>query len=256
MSLLDHSLIDNIPDYSSVIPSTENIHDNNTPDDVDKDMMDIEKKELSKSLKYKVIFKNFFCSIIGSFVDINVKEDSILIDINHYKQLINHMSKVHIFIYNTFESDITTCHPIAYILDKAKPNTPINIYINSRGGDISVMSYLISALDNTQARTKTICSSLAASAGALLWSHGKELIAKDTAIIMFHTIQLGLYGHAKFVQKYSDVINQISEKELGYVLQRGLITEDEYKAMLDGKDIYFTGKTLMERLNQNTNGGN
>jgi ATP-dependent Clp protease protease subunit len=79
--------------------------------------------------------------------------------------------------------------------DDDKKNDPINIIINSDGGDVYEALGMIDFIQSLDVKVNTICRGRAMSAAALLLCAGTGTrAASKNSTIMFHEISSGIYG--------------------------------------------------------------
>ena len=84
---------------------------------------------------------------------------------------------------------------IMHMRDDDKKNDPINIIINSDGGDVYEALGMIDFIQSLDVKVNTICRGRAMSAAALLLCAGTGTrAASKNSTIMFHEISSGIYG--------------------------------------------------------------
>lgn len=84
---------------------------------------------------------------------------------------------------------------ILHMRDEEKKNDPINIIINSDGGDVYEALGMIDFIQSLDVKVNTICRGRAMSAAALLLCAGTGTrAASKNSTIMFHEISSGIYG--------------------------------------------------------------
>lgn len=84
---------------------------------------------------------------------------------------------------------------ILHMRDEEKKNDPINIVINSDGGDVYEALGMIDYIQSLDVKVNTICRGRAMSAAALLLCSGTGIrAASKNSTIMFHEISSGIYG--------------------------------------------------------------
>jgi len=109
-------------------------------------------------------------------------------------------------------------------LESENPNKDISIYINSPGGQVSSALAMYDTMQYIKPDVCTLCTGLAASAGALLLAGGAagKRYALPHSTVMIHQVLGGFQGqgsdiqiHAKEIQRTSDLLNQILAKHTG-----------------------------------------
>ncbi len=84
---------------------------------------------------------------------------------------------------------------ILHMRDESKKKDPINIIINSDGGDVYEALGIIDFIQSLDVKVNTICRGRAMSAAALLLCAGTGIrAASKNSTIMFHEISSGIYG--------------------------------------------------------------
>jgi len=84
---------------------------------------------------------------------------------------------------------------VLHMRDESKKNDPINIVINSDGGDVYEALGMIDYIQSLDVKVNTICRGRAMSAAALLLCSGTGVrAASKNSTIMFHEISSGIYG--------------------------------------------------------------
>lgn len=86
---------------------------------------------------------------------------------------------------------------ILHMRDDASKNDPINLIINSDGGDVYEALGIIDYIHSLDIKVNTICRGRAMSAAALLLCAGTGIrAASKNSTIMFHEMSSGMYGKA------------------------------------------------------------
>jgi ATP-dependent Clp protease protease subunit len=84
---------------------------------------------------------------------------------------------------------------VLHMRDESKKKDPINIIINSDGGDVYEALGIIDFIQSLDVKVNTICRGRAMSAAALLLCAGTGVrAASKHSTIMFHEISSGIYG--------------------------------------------------------------
>lgn len=82
---------------------------------------------------------------------------------------------------------------------------PINIYINSIGGDVMAALSLITVIENSLTPVHTHCIGEASSAGLLVFVTGHKRIAYKSSIFMYHELSSGSIGKLKDLEESVEV---------------------------------------------------
>lgn len=123
----------------------------------------------------------------------------------------------------------------------------INIHINSEGGNLDSATEIIAAIESCEATVNGHVNGFCASAatGVLLSCH--NYIVGDGAIFMIHCLSAMNHGKLPEMMSYSDFLKKRGLAILDQWYE-GFLTKDEIKKVYDGKDIWFDGEELRERL--------
>lgn len=87
------------------------------------------------------------------------------------------------------------------------PSAPINLYINSPGGDVQAGLTIVDVMNSLKCPVNTICYSLAASMAAVILAAGDKRYALKHATIMIHQPLVGAQGWLK-----NDDVNAMAER--------------------------------------------
>lgn len=106
---------------------------------------------------------------------------------------------------------------ILHMRDDSKKNDPINLIINSDGGDVYEALGMIDFIQSLDVKVNTICRGRAMSAAALLLCAGTGTrAASKNSTIMFHEISSGIYGkssdmkaNVQHTEKLEDILVDI-----------------------------------------------
>ena len=117
-----------------------------------------------------------------------------------------------------------------------KKNDPINIIINSDGGDVYEALGMIDYIQSLNVKVNTICRGRAMSAAALLLCSGTGVRAvSKNSTIMFHEMSSGIYG------KSSDMKANVQHMEKLEEILVGIMSDNSKK---DGK--FWKEKTIKD----------
>ena len=120
---------------------------------------------------------------------------------------------------------------ILHMRDESRKNEPINLIINSDGGDVYEALGMIDFIQSLDVKVNTICRGRATSAAALLLCAGTGIrAASKNSTIMFHEISSGIYG------KSSDMKANVQHTEKLEDILVGIIVENSNKDSAFWKD--------------------
>lgn len=89
---------------------------------------------------------------------------------------------------------------------------PINIYINSVGGDAMAALGLITVIESSETPIHTHCIGEASSAALFIFSVGHVRYAYKHSIFMYHQISTGTYGTFKDIEETVETIKHLQER--------------------------------------------
>lgn len=120
---------------------------------------------------------------------------------------------------------------IIHMRGEEKKNDPINVVINSDGGDVYEALGMIDFMQSLNIKVNTICRGRAMSAAALLLCAGTgNRVASKNSTIMFHEISSGIYG------KSSDMKANVQHTEKLEEILINIITSNSKRDSLFWKD--------------------
>lgn len=118
----------------------------------------------------------------------------------------------------------------------------INVRINSYGGSVADGLAIYNALKRHKATKAVSVDGVAMSSASLIAMAGSTVTMPPTSILMIHAPWGGLYGNAKEMRQYADVLDKFSESMAdAYVSKSGMARSDVVALLTDGEDHYYTG---------------
>lgn len=117
---------------------------------------------------------------------------------------------------------------------------PIQIYVNSFGGEVHDMWALIDIIEKSKSPIYTYCTGYAMSAAFKIFLAGHKRFATRHATFMYH--QMNCYRHGKYQdlvedRKEMDYLNRANEQ---YVMERTKISQEYIDEIRQKKqDVYF-----------------
>lgn len=123
----------------------------------------------------------------------------------------------------------------------------IKVDIVTPGGSMDTAHMLCRAIQRTPAHVVAYIGPTCASAGTAIALACEEWEIDDMSSFMIHTGSYGYAGMAPHVKANVDHIDKMMERfvRLTYT---GFLTEAEIERVLDGREMYFEGEELAERL--------
>lgn len=148
------------------------------------------------------------------------------------------------WIYDYFGMDATSPKDVNDALEKAN-GQPIDVEINSGGGDIFAGSEIYTALRSYTGGVNIYIVGLAASAASVIAMAGKSQMS-PTAMMMVHNVSSYAAGDHNVMDKQSEVL-KTADKAIAaaYVAKTGM-SEDEALAMMD-KETWLTAQQAVEK---------
>lgn len=125
------------------------------------------------------------------------------------------------------------------------------IYIDSPGGLIAAGGIIASAIQYSKATVITEARGICASAAALIHSSAKpgNAISTPFAVMMYHMSSHWDGGYStKVAERALNQVRYVNECLLNKALADGHITEDEFNAIQNGKDIFVPAATFERRV--------
>ena len=154
-----------------------------------------------------------------------------------------------IFLTDEIESHTLTDFIIRMrsLLQNRKDKTaPINLMINSPGGDIYEMFGIIDYIESLDVKVNTICRGRAFSAAAiiLVCGTGTRMMSKRSTV-MFHQSSSFLGGKMSDITAYLDNVKSLEKVIYGMLAERTKKDEDWWKNKMRS-DLFLTSDELLE----------
>ena len=159
------------------------------------------------------------------------------------------------WIYEWFEYDATCPNDVIKVIDQAN-GEPLEVYINSGGGDIFAGSEIYSALRSYKGEVNVHVVGFAASAASVIACAGKSDIS-PTAMFTIHNVSGGARGDYHVMDKESDVLQTANKSIAAAYMAKTGMSEQEALAMMD-KETWLTAqqavdKGLIDKIAENQN---
>jgi ATP-dependent Clp protease protease subunit len=159
------------------------------------------------------------------------------------------------WIYEWFEMDATCPNDVNKLIDQAN-GEPLEVYINSGGGDIFAGSEIYSALRSYKGEVNIHVVGFAASAASVIACAGKSDIS-PTAMVMVHNVSGGARGDYHVMDKSSDVLQTANRSIAAAYMAKTGMSEKEALAMMD-QETWLTAqqavdKGLIDKIAENQN---
>lgn len=134
-------------------------------------------------------------------------------------------------------------------IDFAQPEDVIILRVNSPGGSLSAIDYLLDALGKCKNHIVLEASGIFASAVTLLADYADDIYISDNCEILIHNAVFGEGG------KHKDVIDAVmfADKMNKRLLSRyysGMFNYKEMEQLYEGKQFYMDNEEYLERFNK------
>lgn len=123
----------------------------------------------------------------------------------------------------------------------------IHIDIVTPGGSLDTGHMLRRAIANTAAHTVAYIGPTCASAGTAIALACEEWEIDEMSSFMIHTASYGYVGMAPHVKANVDHSDKMINRFVR-TTYAGFLTDDEIERVIDGKEVYFEGDELAQRL--------
>lgn len=141
------------------------------------------------------------------------------------------------WIYDYLEMECSCPARVTAALEEAS-GQPIDVYINSGGGDIFAGSAIYSAIRSYTGKVTLHVTGLAASAASVIACAGRCLMS-PTAMMMVHNVSGSFAGDCHDMDKAAEVLRKANASiAAAYVAKTGM-TEDQALALMD-KETWLT----------------
>lgn len=149
------------------------------------------------------------------------------------------------WIYDLFDIDATSPERVLKgITAAAEKGEPLEVYINSGGGDIFAASEIYSAIREYSGDVKIHVVGLAASAASVIACAGKSDIS-PTAQIMVHNVSSVASGDYHDMDKMSEILQKVNETIANaYITKSGMAKEKALEIM--DKETWLTADEAVE----------
>lgn len=135
-----------------------------------------------------------------------------------------------------------------YLLEQEYKEMPINLYINSPGGDIDACLALLNVMENSKTPIYTHCIGSAASAALIIFSVGSKRIAYKHSSFMYHQLSSYSGGTFKDIEEQYEQVKIIQSNLEKIFLRYTKFTEKELEVIKNTKkDYYFDYKVALQK---------
>lgn len=123
-------------------------------------------------------------------------------------------------------------------------DTELHIFVNSVGGSVDNLSFVLQQALQYRHRV-TICCGSALSAGFILWACGHERYVSPYSELMYHTIYSGYEGKGTELTSYGNHIERLTTELMNAVDMKNLISDGD---MQKGRstEVWYLGKDFID----------
>lgn len=145
---------------------------------------------------------------------------------------------------NNDDDHLKKLYPIYGLTYKPEP---INIYIDSYGGQVYQCFGLLSVMERSETPIHTIVTGCAMSAGFMILITGHKRFAHKLSTPLYHQVSGGAFGTVKEMEEKITEAKRIQKQLESIVKEKTDITKKKLKEIFDNKqDWYMTSEEALE----------
>ncbi len=143
----------------------------------------------------------------------------------------------------------TSFSEVFQLLFLAKQGDKITIFIDTPGGNVFTTQLLTDAMDRCRGDVITNATGLVASAGTVVFDHGKEKIVGPFAKFMYHGTSHTAAGNSTHIMIEAKLMLEFFQAILTDFKERGILTEEEFNRIVSQQDdVYIAADEMRKRL--------
>tara|TARA_R110000824_G_scaffold115009_3_gene265908 strand:+ start:2755 stop:3798 length:1044 start_codon:yes stop_codon:yes gene_type:complete len=124
----------------------------------------------------------------------------------------------------------------SFITDiKDLDKTPINLHINSLGGDVFDGMAIYNVLKKRTAKTTVYIEGIAASIATIIAMGGDEVVMSENSLFMIHNAWSGAMGEAKDMRKSADLLDKIGGELKDIYMKKVNVSLESLSEMMDNE---------------------
>lgn len=136
---------------------------------------------------------------------------------------------------------------VSELFESATQEAPIEVHINSQGGDVFHGIAIYNALKQSKRDIRIYVDGVAASIAAIIALCGKPLYMSPYAKLMLHNVSGGTYGSAKDLRQIANQMDELENSLATMIANRlGMEACDVVKQYFDGEDHWITASEAVE----------
>jgi len=143
----------------------------------------------------------------------------------------------------------TSFSEVFQLLFLANQGDKVTIFIDTPGGNVFTTQLLTDAMDRCKGDVITNATGLVASAGTVIFDHGKEKIVGPFAKFMYHGTSHSAAGNSTHIMIEAKLMLEFFQTILTDFRERGILTEEEFNRIVSQQDdVYITADEMRKRL--------
>lgn len=148
------------------------------------------------------------------------------------------------WIYEWFGYEATSPNDVIEAIDQAK-GEPLEVYINSGGGEVFAGSEIYAALRGYKGKVNIHVVGFAASAASVIACAGKSDIS-PTAMVMVHNVSAGVRGDYHVMDKESEILQKANKAIAAAYMAKTGMTEQEALEIMD-QETWLTAQEAVDK---------
>lgn len=133
-------------------------------------------------------------------------------------------------------------------IDNEKKETlPIELYINSTGGNVSSAFSIFNTITECKTDINTYVLSEASSSGMIIYLAGKKRFIYKNAFLMLHSVSCGIDGKTGIIKNAADHLQQLHKFEIQMITSKTKLTEAEIENVFNSNnERYFYSEECLK----------
>lgn len=177
--------------------------------------------------------------------DEDIEDQNIDLHLNMYRT-VNSCDLVDVYLDEPITELVYYRNMIHYLYNMQEHDV-IRIWLDGPGGQLDTALAIISAMNESKGKVFCIVSGRAYSAHSMIALNAPHLILGENARFMLHTATYGSMGKQQEMEAKIESTSKQLEKIINDTYL-GFLSEEEIEMMKIGKDYYFDGEELEQRV--------
>lgn len=165
--------------------------------------------------------------------DKSVEKDEDSGDID--KELEKELAASDLFVYDMIGVGGVTAKNVVDELGTIGNNSPVNLRVNSAGGDVFEGIAIYNSLKKHTGSISVEIEGLAASMASIVMLAGDEITASENSLIMIHNPSIGIQGESKDLSKKAELLDKIKTQMVDIYTSKTGLSEKEVIKMMDNE---------------------